>query len=78
MVHDTVGRVELEAGVRYQVNILGLYTGDGTLDDPMLGDITAPDGSYVGGRSNLYVRGGDLGNTPEEETRNIHYAFTAD
>ena len=44
----------------------------------MLGDITAPDGSYVGGRNNLYVRGGDLGNTPEEETRNVPYAFTAD
>ena len=47
---------ELEAGERYTVNIRGLDTGDGTLDEPMLGYIVAPDGSYVSGTSRITSR----------------------
>ena len=63
--------VELEAGVVYQVDIKGVDTGDGTLDYPMLANIAAPDGSYVGGTNHLFVQGGGEG-------RNVRYVFTAD
>ena len=51
------------------MNIKGLDTGDGTMTPPMLRDITAPDGSYVGGRSNLFAKGDGHG-------RNVRYVFT--
>ena len=63
--------VELEAGVVYQVDIKGVDTGDGTMDYPMLANIAAPDGSYVGGTTHLFVQGGGEG-------RNVRYVFTAD
>ena len=63
--------VELEAGVVYQVDIKGVDTDDGTMDYPMLANIAAPDGSYVGGTTHLFVQGGGEG-------RNVRYVFTAD
>ena len=63
--------VELEAGVVYQVDIKGVDTGDGTMDYPMLANIAAPDGSYVGGTNHLFVQRGGEG-------RNVRYVFTAD
>ena len=63
--------VELEAGRRYLVEIKGAATGDGTLSRPMLGDIRAPDGSYVGGYNNLFVLG-------DCSICNVRYVFTAD
>ena len=39
--------VELEAGTRYRINMLGLYGGDGTLEDPKLYGIFDSDGERV-------------------------------
>ena len=39
--------VELEAGTRYRINMLGLYGGDGTLEDPKLYGIYDSDGDRV-------------------------------
>ena len=39
--------VELEAGTRYRINMLGLYGGDGTLKDPKLYGIYDSDGDRV-------------------------------
>ena len=73
--------VELKAGERYQVNILGRDADAGTMDYPMLGNIAAPDGSYVGGTNNLFINGrrevtDNRGNVSYDNT--VHYTFTAD
>ena len=64
--------VDLEAGQRYRVDIEGKDTcGDCTMDYTMLGNIQAPDGSYVDDGSVLHVYGGGEG-------RNTRYVFTSD
>ena len=76
--------VDLEAGQKYQVDIKGKDTCNScTLDYTMLGNIQAPDGSFVGrdgnfddsdgvaGDNNLFIYGGGEG-------RNTRYVFTAD
>ena len=64
--------VDLEAGTTYRVDIEGKDTcSNCTMDYTMLGNIQAPDGSYVDDGSVLHVYGGGEG-------RNTRYVFTAD
>ena len=64
--------VDLEAGQTYRVDIEGEDTcGNCTMDYTMLGNIQAPDGSYVEDTNNLHAYGGGEG-------RNTRYVFTAD
>ncbi len=70
--------VELLAGERYTVNIRGLDTGAGTLDEPMLGNIVAPDGSYVSGASRITTRREYIdSNDVLRIDRTVRHTFTA-
>ena len=64
--------VDLEDGKTYQVDVKGKDTcNDCTMDHTMLGNIQAPDGSFVEDDNNLFAVGGGEG-------RNTRYVFTAD
>ena len=70
--------VELLAGERYTVNIRGLDAGAGTLDEPMLGNIAAPDGSYVSGASRITTRREYIDdNDVLRIDRTVRHTFTA-
>ena len=44
--------VELDAGTRYQIDLKGSRTGDGTLEDPYLRGVYNSNGNLIGGTSN--------------------------
>ena len=44
--------VELDAGTRYQIDLKGSRTGDGTLEDPYLRGVYAANGNFIGGTTN--------------------------
>ena len=58
--------VELEAGKRYQIDLKGLTTGDGTLCDTYLHGIHDADGNLIAGTTNddVHPRFGDRGSLP--------------
>ena len=77
--------VDLEAGQTYRLDIEGKDTCDDcTMDHPMLGNIQAPDGDYVGGDRNFDDSdGGDVGGTVLHfygggRGNNTRFTFTAD
>ena len=45
-------KVELDAGTRYQIDLKGSRTGDGTLEDPYLRGVYNSNGNLIGGTTN--------------------------